>query len=114
DPDVLAGNVRNLMRVDGEYRTSLVVEPADGKAPFTEEGQRLVEQTRRQVPMLPDGPEARSEFERCISGHGRTPLTLTPTVNPRQIVQTAGHLVIYSEDGADTRIIAFSGLRRNE
>jgi hypothetical protein len=114
DPDVLAANVRNLMRVDGEYRTSLVVEPADGKVPFTEEARRLVEQTRRNVPMLPDGPEARSEFERCITGMGRTPLTLTPTMNPRQIVQTADHLVIYSEDGSDVRIIPFGGPRRNE
>jgi hypothetical protein len=114
DPEVLAGNVRNLLEVNGEYRTSLVVEPADGKIPFTEEARRLVDETRRKVPMLPDGPEDRSEFERCISGHGRTPLTLTPTVNPRQIVQTADNLVIYSEDGADLRIIPFGGLRRNE
>jgi hypothetical protein len=114
DPDVLAANVRNLMRVDGEYRTSLVVEPADGKIPLTEEARRLVDETRRKVPTLPDGPEARSEFERCISGHGRTPLTLTPTVNPRQIVQTATNLVIYSEDGADLRIIPFGGPGRNE
>jgi hypothetical protein len=114
DPDVLAANVRNLIRVNGEYRTSLVVEPADGKVPFTEEAQRLVEQQRRKVPTLPDGPEDRSEFERCISGHGRTPLTLTPTVNPRQIVQTGRHLVIYNEDGADLRIIPFGGPRRNE
>jgi hypothetical protein len=114
DPDVLAANVRNLMSVNGEYRTSLVVEPEDGKVPFTEEAQQLVEQTRQKVPTLPDGPEARSEFERCISGHGRTPLTLTPTVNPRQIVQTANNLAIYSEDGADLRIIPFGGPRRNE
>jgi hypothetical protein len=114
DPEVLAGNVRNLLEVNGEYRTSLVVEPADGKVPFTEEAQRLVDQQRRKVPALPDGPEDRSEFERCISGHGRTPLTLTPTVNPRQIVQTANQLVIYSEDGADLRIIPFGGPRRTE
>jgi hypothetical protein len=114
DPDVLAADVRNLMHVDGEYRTSLVVEPADGKVPFTEEARRLVEQMRQKVPTAADGPEDRSEFERCISGHGRTPLTLTPTVNPRQLVQTADHLAVYSEDGPDLRIIPFGGPPRPE
>jgi hypothetical protein len=112
DPDVLAADVRNLLRVGNDYRTSLVVEPADGKIPFTAEGLRLVDDARKQASALPDGPESRPEADRCVAGTGQAPLTLTPTINSRQIVQTGRELVLYSEDGPDVRIISLGGPHR--
>ncbi len=105
DPDVLAANVRNLLRVNGEWRTSLVTEPPNGKLPLTELGRRMIADWRNETNARPDGPEIRPEAERCISGNGRAPLALSPAQNMRQIVQTADSLVLYSEDGANTRII---------
>lgn len=96
-------DVRGLALVDGEARSSLIVEPADGRLPFTEEARR-----RRQPPPAPgfDGPEARPVSERCT---GRTnmmaPLLVLPAGNMKQIVQTKDHLVILSETYTQTRII---------
>jgi hypothetical protein len=112
DPDVLAADVRGLLRVGGEYRTSLVVEPENGKIPFTPEGRRLIDGALRNIPALPDDPEFRPESERCIASHGRTPLTLTPTVNSRQIVQTGQHVMLYTEEGQDVRIVSLGGAHR--
>ncbi|MFM8775650.1 MAG: hypothetical protein ACKOEH_01970, partial [Actinomycetota bacterium] len=38
-------------------------------------------------------------------------MTMTPTVNPRQITQTPAHIALYAEDGPDLRIIPFGGAR---
>ena len=112
DPDVLAADTRNLLRIGNEYRTSLVVEPADGKVPLTAEGLKLIAKARQEMPNLPDDPEARPEWDRCITGAGRAPLALTPTINARQIVQTHDSLALYTEDGPDLRIISIGGQHR--
>src|SRR5262245_47123362 len=36
DPDVHTQGIKQLARVQGEYRTSLIVEPKDGRLPFTQ------------------------------------------------------------------------------
>lgn len=105
DPDILAGNVRILLRIGDSYRTSIVSDPPDGRIPYTPHGKSVIEAARVRVPQPPDGPEFRPNSERCIAGHGQSPLTLTPTINARQIVQTDEFLMIYTEDGPDVRII---------
>jgi hypothetical protein len=105
DPDILAGNVRTLLRIGDGFRTSIVSNPSSGRIPYTPHGQAVIDSARRRVPLPPDGPEYRPNTERCISGHGQAPLTLTPTINARQIVQTDEYFVIYTEDGPDVRIV---------
>jgi hypothetical protein len=106
DPNAFAADVDHLLRVNNTWRASIVVDPPDGKLPLTEEGRRLLAEAGRQRGMLSD-PEVRPHFERCIAGSGTPPMWMVPADNIRQIVQTRDHVVIYTQEGGDTRIIRF-------
>ena len=41
DPDVQLHDIQQLAKVKGEYRTSVIVDPADGRMPFTQKGLEL-------------------------------------------------------------------------
>jgi hypothetical protein len=93
--------------VKGEHRTSWIVEPANGRIPFTEEGQQLRRQARAQFSGN-DGPEGRSLGERCVIGFGSTggpPMLNVLYNNVYQFVQTEDYLVIIVEMVHDARII---------
>ena len=114
DPNVLAADSHELTRVNGEWRTSWITEPKDGKLPLTQEGRRLVELETMRVaaPDLLTGPEVRPPFERCLAGTGVAPLWSLPIDNIRQIVQTPVNLVIYSEQANDVRIVGIGANHR--
>ncbi len=94
----------------GENRTSLIVDPPDGRVPpRTSSGQRR----RETVGAFPvernsDGPEDRSLAARCIMW---TPTPLTPTFsnNNVQVFQTRDYVAIYHEMIHDARIIPLDG-----
>ncbi len=90
---------------DGLFRTSLVVEPADGKLPLTDAAQALKAEWAERRASNRD-PENRSLSERCLIGPGRAPLPITPANMFRRIVQTPDNLVIHTEDRNDVRVIA--------
>src|SRR5688572_7614158 len=46
DPDVQIHDIKQLAMVKGEYRTSMIVEPKDGRMPFTQAGIDLAAQVR--------------------------------------------------------------------
>ncbi len=112
DPNVAWSNIHGLLRVDGEWRTSQLTVPADGKLPLTQRGRDMLGSVASAMAARPDGPEARSESERCIAGTGRAPLNVAPEDNMRQIVQTPDHVAIYTESGGDLRILAFAAQGR--
>lgn len=113
DPDVKAANIQNFARVNGEWRTSLVTAPSDGKVPYIPEVRQQNEAARKvMLSGAADGPEARPQFERCLAGTGRAPFDIVPAHNMRQIVQTPGHLMLYTEEGGDVRIIEIGGVHR--
>ena len=107
DPNLIAADVKTLTRVGGEWRTSWITEPPSGKLPLTDEGKRL-----RDMPYLLSDPESRNPWERCLVGTGLAPMWSVPVENIRQIVQTPAHVMIYTEEGADTRIIGIGASRR--
>ena len=110
--------------VNGERRTSLIVEPADGKVPaMTPAGRQRVaallarptsDTTERNDPGLEpagayDDPERRPLGERCLLGFGSTS---GPPVLPNyfynnlhQIVQTPDSVMILTEMVHDARIV---------
>ncbi len=100
--------------VNGEPRTSLITNPADGRRPpLTPEGERWVEESRdfRSQFGLYDHPELRPLGERCIV-NGSTSGPIGPPMVPKTsyngnytIVQTADHVMIMTEMIHDTRII---------
>jgi hypothetical protein len=107
DPNLLEADVKTLTRVGSEWRASWITEPTDGRLPLTAEGRRL----RDMAYTLAD-PEARPPWERCLVGTGLAPMWSVPVENIRQIVQTPAHLMIYTEEGADTRIIGIGAQHR--
>jgi hypothetical protein len=96
------------MHVVKTRRTSLVVDPPDGKIPpMTPDAQAKFERTHAELARRPaDGPEDRNLSERCLlfSGVG-PPILPEPYNNNYQIVQSPGYLAILAEMNHDVRII---------
>ena len=102
----------NIAIVNGEYRSSLLTRPSDGRRPdLTPEGQKRTEDYRafRASFGSYDHPEVRPLGERCIMSFGSSagpPMIPNTFYNNNYIfVQTADHLMIMSEMVHDTRII---------
>jgi hypothetical protein len=101
--------------VKGEYRTSWVTEPANGRIPYKEGGARL-----RRASHLPklggfDGPETRPITERCITFGIIGPVMQNTIYNNNfQFVQTKEHVLIMAELGHEVRIIPFADEHSNE
>ncbi|HEY0686496.1 MAG TPA: hypothetical protein VGD45_29425 [Steroidobacter sp.] len=93
--------------IDGEPRTSMIVEPLNGRVPaLTEAAQRRIEATR--VGRSNDGPEGRALGERCLLsfGYASGPPMLPVMYNSYyQIVQSPGYVMILVEMVHDARII---------
>ena len=91
-------------------RTSLIVEPADGKIPaHTPTGQVRAE-TLGAPPwgLAADNPEDRPLNERCIMWT-TTPLTPTFNNNNIHLLQTPDYVVIYHEMIHDVRVVPLDG-----
>ncbi|MEX0901758.1 MAG: hypothetical protein WDZ76_03380 [Pseudohongiellaceae bacterium] len=100
--------------VKGETRTSWVVEPADGRIPYSDDGNQLRNEHRARF-SSDDGPEGRSLGERCLIGFGSTggpPMNNVLYNNLYQIVQTDDYVVILVEMVHDARIIPIGGQHR--
>src|SRR3954465_6043193 len=98
-------------RVNGRTRTSLIVDPPDGRIPaLTPDGQARAAaraEARRQHPA--DGPEDRSLGERCLLFNAGPPMLSGPYNNYVQIFQTRDHVVIVNEMIHDARIVPLDG-----
>ena len=96
--------------VNGEFRSSLLTNPSDGRRPaLTPEGERRVAADRatREPFEQYDHPEMRPLAERCLlfGGPGPPILPVGAYNSNYRIVQTADHVMIMSEMIHDTRII---------
>jgi hypothetical protein len=97
-----------LLQMRGEFRSSLMTDPADGKLPYTAETRAA--RAAAPSPSPPAGPEQRALNERCIAGsNGRTPLLVGPASNLRQVVQTPDTFVFLTEHMGELRIIPLDG-----
>lgn len=110
DPDAIAADNQELLMVGGEWRTSIVTLPVDGKLPLSEAGRERIKIASDGWAL--DGPEGRPPFERCLTGTGNAPLYQVPSWNARQVVQTADHVLIYSDEGGDLRELRIDGAPR--
>jgi len=119
----LAGGM-NIITVDGQKRSSIIIDPPDGKVPPTKPEARkrnaayaaggavapdANEGAASGPPGAFDGPELRPLAERCLLGFGSTsgPPTLPNYFynNMKQIVQTPTQIMILNEMVHDARII---------
>jgi hypothetical protein len=90
-------------------RTSLIVDPPDGKVPpLTAEAQKRVEEARVQDRLHSlDGPEGVGMWERCITMG--LPMLPSGYNNSIQIVQATGYVAMLREMIHDARIIPTDG-----
>lgn len=95
----------------GGYRTSLIVEPADGKRPLNQPAQDWAKVLKDHTDRA-EGPEARGLTERCLRGAGGAPLGLGADQSYRTFIQTPDHMVIWTEQLGDTRIIEMTNRAR--
>ncbi|MFT6092184.1 MAG: hypothetical protein ACJA2Q_000066 [Pseudohongiellaceae bacterium] len=97
----------NLTEIEGLYRTSQIIGPANGRYPYRKEYQDYVQGLVLDGHGLFDGPEIRSLSERCA---GPTAGPMPPMTGwfynaNMQIVQTQDHVLILGELTHDARII---------
>jgi hypothetical protein len=101
-----------VIAINGEKRSSIIVEPADGKMPgFTATArQRMASRPRRGGAY--DGPEVRSLGERCLMSFGSSagpPMLPLMYNNTYTIVQTPDAIMIEVEMVHDVRIVRMKG-----
>jgi hypothetical protein len=99
-------------RIVKTRRTSLIVDPADGKIPaLTADGEtRAAALAERGSKHPADGPEDRSLGERCLLWPtGGPPMMPGPYNSNYQILQIPGYVVILIEMIHDVRIIPLDG-----
>jgi hypothetical protein len=102
----------NLPRVNGQWRTSMIVSPEDGRVPLTAEGGRLASELAVRNNVVPAGHEQRPWMDRCLGSTGTAPFGTYPTSNIREVMQTADNVVIFSDDTGETRIIGIGAVHR--
>ncbi len=99
-------------KVVSTLRTSLVIDPPDGRVPpLTPEAQKRMQQARAQTRAHPaDGPEDRSLQERCLLPNSTGPPTLSgPYNNNIEIVQAPGFVMLTIEMIHDVRVVPMDG-----
>ncbi|HML18884.1 MAG TPA: hypothetical protein VK419_17755 [Bryobacteraceae bacterium] len=97
-----------LAEVDGTFRTSLIIDPPDGKVPpLTPEGRKRVAARMERLAHF-DSAEDRPLGERCLMGFGSTggpPMMPVLYNNNYQIVETPAAVMIMVEMVHDIRVI---------
>jgi len=118
---------RQLVKVDGQVRSSILIDPPDGKMPPMKPEARQRNARLRAASVDPsagegatagpagafDGPESRPLAERCLLGFGSTsgPPSLPNYFynNLKQIVQTKDTVLILNEMVHDARVVRIGG-----
>jgi hypothetical protein len=103
-----------LAVIDGELRTSFIIEPEDGRIPWKEGGREARSAQRAAMSYAHldqnDGPEGRSLAERCILSFASIVPSLPSLYNNTiQIVQSPTHVMILAEMAHDARIVKING-----
>ena len=103
---------RDRGRITPDRRTSLIIDPPDGRVPpLTPAAQKLAADRAAQSRGHEfDGPENRSLAERCIAVPNAGPPMMPANYNANyQIVQAPGYVALLSEQIHDVRIIPTDG-----
>lgn len=103
---------QSVISVNGERRSSLIVEPKDGRVPLLPERQKLLAERFMMMRTNFDGPEARPLGERCLLAFGSSsgpPMLPVLYNNHYQIVQNRDTVMILVEMVHDARIIRLNG-----
>ncbi len=105
DPEVDWQGITDLAVVRGEYRTSVIVDPADGRMPLTPAGLELAEQVQARNTEGFAGPEQLPLRARCMEPLSYAPMRTAAASLFHQVLQNRDHVAIVSEDIPGVRII---------
>ncbi len=105
--------------INGEYRSSWVVDPADGKLPYSEDGRKRIgaNRARRASSGSADHPEQRSSGERCTVGFGSSgapPMLNVLYNNNIQFFQAPDVVSILVEMNHNARMVRLGGEYRTD
>jgi hypothetical protein len=102
-----------VIRLDGKPRSSIIVEPKDGRLPLTKAALARAQSRQGDARVGNfDGPERRPLGERCLVGFGSTsgpPMLPVLYNNHYEIVQTRDEVAIVIEMVHDTRVVRLGG-----
>ncbi len=104
-----------LAEIDGDYRTSFIVNPEDGQIPYSAAAGIAFFQYGQDSGY--DGPEQRPLGERCMVGFGSSggpPMLPVLYNNNYQIVQNKSYVLILAEMNHDARIIRLNDEHIND
>lgn len=97
---------RRVLPIRGELRSSIIIDPPDGRIPGTALLREKVQALRVQNSDDMDGPERRPLWERCLSSWAaHPPILAIGFTNLHQIVQTRDAVVFFSESLHEARIL---------
>lgn len=104
-----------LGRLDGQARSSWIVDPPDGRLPYSPAGAAALGKARAAGRNF-DGPEIRPASERCLMAVGGA--SLPPLLNAGygallRIVQTKDYVVILTEMNVGPRIVPLTDARHD-
>src|SRR5215470_4062041 len=97
--------------VNGVARTSLVVDPPDGRIPpLTADAQRrAADRAQQRREHQSDGPEDRTLAERCLGFNAGPPMLPGPYNNYMQLFQFKDHVIVFNEMIHDARVVPLDG-----
>ena len=97
-------------RGESTGRTALIVDPPDGRIPFTPAGRQRLNARRALLGRPAHGPEDRSPGERCVH-HTKAgpPMSSGGYNNHVRFFQTPGYVVVWTEQIHDARIVPMDG-----
>jgi len=98
-------------QLTADRRTSLIVDPADGRIPYTAAARvRSAQRAAKVDALIFDSYEDLSLVDRCILGFNAGPPMISGTYNNNlQIVQTPGYVVIFNEMVHNARVVPIDG-----
>ena len=102
----------SVVSINGEKRTSLLIDPPNGKLPALTAQRRQELAARRANRGASDGPETRTLSDRCLLSFGSSsgpPMLPVLYNNHYQIVQERDHVMILVEMIHDARIVRLNG-----
>jgi hypothetical protein len=105
-------NGPGLARIDGRPRSSWIVDPPDGRIPWTDAARKRLSVDAKPPEVFEwfDNPEQRDTEERCITQPGvGPPIVNSHDGNVLEIVQAPGWIAILGEKGHDLRVIELAG-----
>ena len=111
DPDIDIFGPQQLVTVKGEFRSSVLVYPENGKLPYNERG--IANSSFNYfLGEGYEGPERRPGVERCIEGWGAPPMRGFPYQIYYGFVQTLDKVAIVGEENSPLRVIHMDGAMR--